>query len=92
MTTLGPLEWAIAWRRLAASWPRSPQLAQDVLASSDSWSRLLSHVDSGEVNLSPRDVNRILDELARQIDCERDAARRALEARIERELRQRRGR
>ena len=62
-------------------------MAFDVAASSASWNKLLYYLDRGTIRLSQQDENRVLDELARQLDAERAAARRALEDRIARERR-----
>jgi hypothetical protein len=56
-----------------------------VAASARSWGRslLLRAVDDGMIRLSLRDQNRILDEIARQIDAEREVRANARRLRLQ---------
>lgn len=73
-----------AWRQIAIAWRRHPTMALDVAGSAREWAAALDRMDrSGK--LSRAETNQLLDTLLLQIDAERDAARRALEARIARE-------
>lgn len=72
------------WQIIASAW-RHHEMAFDVLGSASQWSAVLDAVDLGELKLSLREQNQLLDTLSLQIDAEREAAARALEARVGRE-------
>jgi hypothetical protein len=62
----------------------APRMAYDATGSSKQWAKALARMDrSGR--LTQRKTNQILDTLALQIDVEREAAGRALRARLVRE-------
>ncbi len=71
------------WRRLARWWPpaRAAKMALDIAGNSRQWAAALEIMDRSK-RLSLREQNQLLDTLALQIDAEREAAARALRARL----------
>jgi hypothetical protein len=71
--------------------PRQEGMAFDVAASSRQWADVLARMDRSN-RLTLKETNRLLDTIVVSQDAEREAAGRALRARLARQVREKGGR